>query len=205
MQLLALTGGIASGKSTVGRRLAALGAVRIDADELARDAVATGSPGLEAVIARFGAGLRAVDGGLDRAALGEIVFRDQEALADLNAIVHPEVRRLAEEQVAAARARDADAVVVYEIPLFVETGAHEGGSGFAWDLVVVADAPAETRVTRMMNLRGMSEDEARRRIANQASEAERRAVADVIIDTSGAEQHTLDQVDALWARLTQRL
>lgn len=204
MQLLALTGGIASGKSTVGRRLAALGAVRIDADELARDAVAPGSPGLDAVVTRFGADLRAVDGELDRAALGEIVFRDPQALADLNAIVHPEVRRLVSEQVAAARARDADAVVVYEIPLFVETGAHEGGSGFEWDMVVVADAPAETRVARMVELRGMAEDEARRRIANQASDAERRAVADVIIDTSGSEQHTLEQVDALWERLTSR-
>ncbi|MBP6686128.1 MAG: dephospho-CoA kinase [Leucobacter sp.] len=204
MQLLALTGGIASGKSTVGRRLAALGAVRIDADELARDAVAPGSPGLDAVVTRFGADLRAVDGELDRAALGEIVFRDPQALADLNAIVHPEVRRLVSEQVAAARARDADAVVVYEIPLFVETGAHEGDSGFEWDMVVVADAPAETRVARMVELRGMAEDEARRRIANQASDAERRAVADVIIDTSGSEQHTLEQVDALWERLTSR-
>lgn len=202
MQLLALTGGIASGKSTVGRRLAELGAVRIDADELARDAVAPGSPGLDRVVARFGAHLLGEGAGLDRAALGEIVFRDATALADLNAIVHPEVRRLGQERVAAAAASDPDAVVVYEIPLLVETGGHTGASGFDWDMIVVADAPEDTRVSRMVNLRGMDEGEARRRIANQATDAERRAVADVIIDTSGAESHTLEQVDALWGRLT---
>lgn len=202
MQLIALTGGIASGKSTVGRRLAALGAVRIDADQLARDAVAPGSPGLRSVVERFGEHLLDADGGLDRAALGEIVFSDAAALADLNAIVHPEVRRLGQEQVAAAAARDADAVVAYEIPLLVETGGHTGSSGFDWDTVVVADAPEETRVARMVTLRGMAEDEARRRIANQGTDAERRAIADVIIDTSGTEAETLEQVDALWARLT---
>lgn len=201
MQLIALTGGIASGKSTVGRRLAELGAVRIDADELARDAVAPGSAGLARVAARFGDHLIGGDGSLDRAALGEVVFRDEAALADLNAIVHPEVRRLVQELVAAAAERDPHAVVVYEIPLFVETGAQSRGSGFEWDTIVVADAPAETRVARMVALRGMAEDEARRRIANQASDAERRAVADVLIDTSGSEAHTIAQVDALWEGL----
>lgn len=202
MQLLALTGGIASGKSTIGRRLAELGAVRIDADQLARDAVAPGSPGLERVLARFGEQLRGSDGTLDRPALGQLVFGDEAALADLNAIVHPEVKRLATERVRAARDADPHGIVVYEIPLFVETGAQHNTGELAWDCVIVADAPAKTRVRRMVELRGMSEGEATRRIANQASDEERRAVADVIIDTSGSEQHTLDQVDALWKRLT---
>ncbi|KAM9862623.1 dephospho-CoA kinase [Leucobacter sp. BZR 635] len=202
MQLIALTGGIASGKSTVGRRLAALGAVRIDADELAREAVAPGSPGLNRVIERFGSQLLDSSGALDRAALGGIVFGDQAALADLNAIVHPEVRRLGQEQISAAVARDGNAVVVYEIPLLVETGGRSSASGFDWDLVVVADAPSETRLERMIALRGMDEQEARRRLANQAGDAERRKIADVIIDTSGTEDHTLEQVDALWKRLS---
>lgn len=197
MQLLALTGGIASGKSTIGARLEQLGAVRIDADQLARDAVAPGSPGLALVAERFGSGVLAADGSLDRAALGAIVFADPAALADLNGIVHPEVRRLFDRAVAAAVAERADAVVVYEIPLFVETDAGE----LDWDLVVVADAPAETRAARMTELRGMSPEEASGRLANQASDAARRAVADVLIDTSGTEAHTIEQVDALWARI----
>ena len=204
MQLIALTGGIASGKSTIGRRFAELGAVRIDADQLSRDAVAIGSPGLDVVRKRFGEGVLLADGSLDREALGQIVFADAVALAELNAIVHPEVRRLAGEAIANATRADANALVIYEIPLFVESGANKRGSGFDWDLVVVADAPAEVRVKRMVELRGMNEHDALDRIANQASDAERRAVADVIIDTSGTEEHTLKQVDALWEQLKGR-
>ena len=199
MTLIGLTGGIASGKSTIGARLAALGAVRIDADQLARDAVAEGSPGLARVVERFGAGVLRPDGSLDRAALGETVFVDPEALASLNGIVHPEVRRLAEARIAEARSADPAAVIVYEIPLLVETD--RGGE---WDLVVVADAPIEQRIARMVTLRGMSETDARRRVANQASDAERRAVADVVIDTSGSEADTLAQVDRLWERVSRR-
>lgn len=199
MTLIGLTGGIASGKSTIGARLAALGAVRIDADQLARDAVAEGSPGLARVVERFGAGVLRPDGSLDRAALGETVFADPEALASLNGIVHPEVRRLAEARIAEARSADPAAVIVYEIPLLVETD--RGGE---WDLVVVADAPIEQRIARMVTLRGMSETDARRRVANQASDAERRAVADVVIDTSGSEADTLAQVDRLWERVSRR-
>jgi dephospho-CoA kinase len=190
MKLIALTGGIASGKSTIGRRLAELGAVRIDADQLAREAVAPGAPGLERVAERFGE--------LNRAALGGIVFGDPEALAALNGIVHPEVRRIADERIAAAEADDPEAVVVYEIPLLVETGAVRDSD---WDLVLVADAPAAQRIARMVELRGMSEADARARIAHQASDEDRRAVADRIIDTSGSEAETLAQVDALWSDL----
>lgn len=197
MTLIGLTGGIAAGKSTIGRRLAELGAIRIDADQLARDAVAVGSPGLARVAEAFGADrvIRS-DGSLDRAALGAIVFADAEALARLNGIVHPEVQRLFAEAKAAALAADPDAVVVYEIPLLVEAARE-----LPFDLVVVAEAPSEVRVARMVELRGMSEADARGRIANQASDAERRAVADVVIDTAGTEAETLAQVDALWDRL----
>ncbi|QYM76348.1 dephospho-CoA kinase [Leucobacter luti] len=197
MKVIGLTGGIASGKSTIGRRLESLGAIRIDADQLARDAVAPGSPGLACVVSRFGAD-RVLDerGELDRAALGTIVFEDPEALAALNQIVHPEVRRLYERALADASAQSGDAVVVYEIPLLVEAARE-----MEFDLVVVADAPADLRVERLVQLRGMAETDARSRIANQASDAERRAVADVLIDTSESEAHTLAQVDALWARL----
>lgn len=197
MQLIVLTGGIASGKSTIGRRLEALGATRIDADQLAREAVEPGSPGLAGVVARFGEGILLPDGTLDRAALGAIVFADPAALAELNGIVHPEIARLYEARLAAVRASEPDGIVVYEVPLLVEGGKTEG-----WDLIVVADAPAETRVARMVTLRGMDEGEARRRIANQASDEERLAVADVVIDTSGTEAETLEQVDRLWERLT---
>lgn len=198
MKLIALTGGIASGKSTIGRRLAALGAVRIDADQLARDAVALGSKGLARVVERFGSGILDREGGLDRAALGRIVFGDADALAELNAIVHPEVRRVFTARVADAEAADPEAVVIYEVPLLVEGGAaaREGV-----DLVVVADAPVEQRVARLVELRGMSEEDARARIANQASDEDRRAIADRIIDTSCSEDETIAQVDRLWADL----
>lgn len=206
MTLIALTGGIASGKSTIGARLAELGAVRIDADQLAREAVAQESNGLALIAQRFGSEILQRDGSLDRAALGAVVFADPKALGELNGIVHPEVRRLADDRIAAARAADPAAVIVYEIPLLAETsGASASGasaSGHEWDLVVVADAPAEQRVQRMMSLREMAEQDARQRISNQASDAERRAIADVIIDTSRSEAETLAQVDALWARLT---
>lgn len=197
MELIGLTGGIASGKSTIGRRLEQLGAVRIDADQLARDAVAPGSSGLARVVERFGADLLREDGTLDRAGLGSIVFDDAEALAALNGIVHPEVRRLFDARVAEARERDPDAIVVYEVPLLVEAARDQG-----WDLVVVAEAPAEQRVARMIELRGMGEADARSRIGHQASDAERRAIADVVIDTSGSEAETVAQVDELWRRIT---
>ncbi len=197
MKLIALTGGIAAGKSTIARRLSELGAVHIDADALAREAVAPGSQGLADIERRFGGDVLLPDGGLDRAALGRLVFEDARALADLNAIVHPAVRALGAERIAAAEHEDPDAVVVYDVPLLVESG-----TSMDWDLVVIAEAPAEQRIERMVALRGMEPSDAEQRIANQASDAERRAVADVIIDTSGTEQHTLEQVDEFWKRLT---
>lgn len=196
MKLVALSGGIASGKSTIARRLEELGAVHIDADQLAREAVAAGSPGLSAIEQRFGGEVIAADGTLDRAALGQIVFSSPDSLASLNAIVHPEVRRIGQQRIAEASAADPEAVVIYDVPLLVEAKVQ-----MPWDLVVIAEAPAEVRKQRMIQLRGMSPNDAEQRIANQASDADRRAVADVIIDTGGSEDYTLAQTDALWQRL----
>lgn len=197
MTLIALTGGIASGKSTIGRRFEELGATRIDADVLARQAVEVGSPGLARVREQFGDEIMSGDGSLDRQALGAKVFGAPEQLERLNDIVHPAVRALAAERIAEARARDPRGVIVYEIPLLVETGL-DG----EWDLIVVADAPEAQRIQRLREYREMSESESRRRVRSQASDAERRAVADVLIDTSGTLVSTLEQVDALWERIT---
>jgi dephospho-CoA kinase len=194
--LIGLTGGIASGKSTVARRLAESGAVVVDADQLAREAVAPGSPGLRAVASAFGPGVLAADGSLDRPALGAIVFADADARERLNGIVHPEVGRLSRARFAAAVAADPHAVVVYDVPLLAESrGARE------FDRIVVVHAPAEERVRRMVEFRGMAEDEARRRVAAQASDEERLALADEVIDASGTLESTLEQADALWVRL----
>lgn len=198
MKLVALSGGIASGKSTIARRLVSHGAVHIDADLLAREAVEPGSPGLRLIQERFGGEVIAGDGSLDRPALGRLVFDNPEALGALNAIVHPEVRKLAKQRLDEAEAADPKAVIIYDVPLLVEAGLQQQQQ---WDLVVIAEAPADVRIQRMVELRGMTAEEASQRIANQATDEQRRAVADVIIDTSGTEEHTLAQADALWERL----
>ena len=196
MRVIALTGGIASGKSTVSRRLAGLGAHIVDADLLSREAVAPGSPGLTAIAERFGPAVLAAGGSLDRAALGAIVFSDAAARADLNAIVHPQVRRLAAERLAAIGRVEPDAIAVYDVPLLVETGVDHD-----FDLVVVVDADERTRTDRLVTLRGLEPAEAARRVSSQASDAERRSVADVLIDATGTLEHTDEQVDALWSDL----
>lgn len=197
MPLVALTGGIASGKSTIARRLAEHGAVVIDADGLVRELQQPGQPVLAAIAAEFGQGVLRADGTLDRGALGAVVFGDSDRLAALNRIVHPAVRRESQRRFRAAREADPDAVVVYDVPLLAEArGAGE------WDRIVVAHAPAEVRVARMVEHRGMSESEARSRVASQASDEERLRIADVVIDTSGGMERTLAQADALWADLT---
>lgn len=197
MPLIALTGGIASGKSTIAARLAEHGATVIDADAIVREVQQPGGAVLEAIADAFGAEMIAADGSLDRAALGARVFGDEAALQRLNAIVHPAVRAESQRRFDAAFAADPAVVVVYDVPLLVEARVDD-----PWDLIVVADAPAEVRVQRMTRLRGMSEDDARRRIGAQVSDEERRAIADVVIDTSGSVEHTLEQVDALWCSLT---
>ncbi len=196
MRLVGLTGGIASGKSTIAARLSELGAVHIDADRLAREIVEPGSPVLGRIAAALGDELLQPDGTLDRAALSARVFADPGALETLNAITHPAVRALSEQRIERAKAEDPDAVVVYDVPLLVEAKVQ-----MPWDLIVVAEAPAETRIGRMIELRGMTRAQAEQRIARQASDAERRAVADVVIDTGGTLEHTIAQVDELWARL----
>ena len=202
MQLVALTGGIASGKSTVRERFQELGAVTIDADQLARDAVAPGTPGLKALVGAFGSAILTPEGALDRPALGNRVFGNPALLTQLNDIVHPEVRRLATEVIGDARRARPDAVIVYEIPLLAETGARGIDGVGDWDLVITTHADVQTRLERLITLRGMSDDEARRRLASQATDAERFAIADVSINTSGALSETQAQVDAIWERLT---
>ncbi|WP_394686206.1 dephospho-CoA kinase [uncultured Microbacterium sp.] len=198
MPLIALTGGIASGKSTVARMLADRGAVVVDADAIVREVQAPGSAVLAAIVREFGDVLQA-DGALDRAALGSLVFGHPERLAALNALVHPAVRAESERRFAEAFSLDPAAVVVYDVPLLAEA---RGGD--AWDLVVVAHAPEEVRVRRLVETRGSSEEDAWARIGSQASDADRLALADVVVDTSTTLDETRRQLDELWERLAGR-
>ena len=197
MYLMALTGGIASGKSLVSGRLKDLGAVLVDADVLAREVVEPGTPGLAAIVAEFGSGILSPDGRLDRAALGAIVFSDPTRLAKLNAITHPAIWSRARELFAEAASADPDAVVVYDVPLLVESAS---GRPMSFDLAVVVEAPEHIRVQRMMDQRGMTRADALARMGSQATDAARRAAADVLIDNSGTPEETFRQVDALWER-----
>ncbi|WP_395638840.1 dephospho-CoA kinase [Pseudolysinimonas sp.] len=200
MLLVALTGGIASGKSTVARRLVEHGAVIVDADEVARDVVAPGEPALARIAEAFGPEVIAADGSLDRPALGAIVFRDPEGRQRLNAITHPAVLERSRALFAAAAAADPDAIVVYDIPLLVEAGRHD-----EFDLVVVVHAATETRIARMVELRGMTREEALHRLNSQATDTDRFAIADVVIDADGSLDETLAQADALWENLRARV
>jgi dephospho-CoA kinase len=196
MYLIGLTGGIASGKSLVSARLAELGATIVDADVLAREVVEPGTEGLAAIAEHFGPAVISADGTLNRPALGAIIFADAEQREKLNAITHPAVWRRARELFAAAAA---DEVVVYDVPLLVE-GAK--GRQLDFDLVAVVNASMATRLRRLMELRGMTREEASHRLNSQASDAERLAVADVVIENDGTVDDTLQQVDALWAKAT---
>ncbi|TCK61146.1 dephospho-CoA kinase [Curtobacterium sp. PhB136] len=198
MRIIGLTGGIAAGKSTVSGRWADHGAVIVDADRLARDAVAPGSQGLARVAERFGPGVIAADGSLDRPALGAIVFADPAARKDLEGITHPEVWRLAQQAFDAAAAADPDAVVVYDVPLLAEA---RGSRPLHFDAVVVVDAPAAVRVERLVEHRGMSREEAERRVGAQASDAERLALADHVVDATGTLEDTIASADAVWRRV----
>jgi dephospho-CoA kinase len=198
MQRIGLTGGIGSGKSVAAGRLAEHGATVIDHDVLARDAVRPGSAGLDAVVDAFGAGVLTADGSLDRKALGALVFADGAQRERLNAILHPEIRRLAAEHDAAVAAAGPGAVVVHDIPLLVETGQAE-----AFGLLVVVDAPAEQRVRRLVEQRGLTPEEAQRRVAAQAADDARLAVADVVLDGTGTVENLRAQVDVLWQRIDE--
>jgi dephospho-CoA kinase len=191
-----LTGGIGSGKSAVAERLAARGALVVDADRLAREVVAPGTAGLASVLAAFGPQVLGPDGALDRPRLGRLVFNDPGARARLEAIVHPLVR---ERTAAAVAAAPPDRVVVHDVPLLVETGA--AGN---YDAVVVVDVEPDVQLDRLVRLRGMDPAEARSRIAAQASRAARLAVADYIVRNAGSLTDLDDEVGALWRWLSAR-
>jgi dephospho-CoA kinase len=196
MLLVGLTGGIGAGKSTVARMLAERGAVVLDADEFASAAVRRETPGYDRVVRRFGRDVVSVDGDLDRAKLASIVFHDPDALRDLEAIVHPEVRRMIEDGVATSIGTDR--VVVLANPLLIEMGTHRD-----CDVVVVVSASPETQVARSV-ARGMDEADARARMANQLSLEERAAHADVLLDNEGSIEELERQVQRLWAELSAR-
>jgi dephospho-CoA kinase len=196
MLKVGLTGGIGAGKSEVSRRLAAAGAVLIDADAIAREVVAPGTPGLAAVVSAFGEDVLLPEGGLDREKLGAIVFADPARLARLNAIVHPLVgQRMTDLEQSAAP----DAVVVHDVPLIAENNLVS-----AYDLVVVVDAPQELQLDRLVRHRKMDVGQARARMAAQASREQRLAIADLVIDNSGSLEDLDRQVAATWAELRQR-
>jgi dephospho-CoA kinase len=188
-----LTGGVASGKSTVSAMLAELGAVVVDADVLAREVVAPGTDGLAEVVAAFGPEVLRAEGALDRPAVGAIVFADQEKRRVLEGIIHPRVRARAAKIEAAA---PEGAVVVHDIPLLTETG--QAGS---FDAVVVVDVPVETQVERMVSLRGMSPEDAQARVDAQASREERLAVATYVVDNTGTLEELRDRVHSVYAEL----
>ncbi|MFJ9440834.1 dephospho-CoA kinase [Kitasatospora sp. NPDC101235] len=196
MLKIGLTGGIGAGKSEVSRLFAARGAVIVDSDVIAREVVAPGTDGLAAVVAEFGPQVLREDGMLDRPALGAVVFADPERLKALNAIVHPLVRaRSAALEAAAAP----DAVVVHDVPLLAENGLAP-----LFDLVVVVDAADEVRLERLVRLRGMAEEEARARMAAQASREDRLAIANLVIDNGAGLAELEARVAEVWAELARR-
>ncbi|MFF8846902.1 dephospho-CoA kinase [Streptomyces sp. NPDC015127] len=196
MLKVGLTGGIGAGKSEVSRLLASYGAVIIDADKIAREVVEPGTEGLAAVVDAFGADVLTPAGTLDRPRLGAIVFNDPERLAALNAIVHPLVGARSRELEAAA---GPDAVVIHDVPLLTENGLAP-----LYDLVVVVDATPETQLDRLVRLRGMSEADARARMAAQATREQRRAIADLVIDNDGPLAELEPQVRKVWDELNRR-
>lgn len=192
-----LTGGIGSGKSVVAELLGAWGALVIDSDVLAREVVAPGTPGLAEIVAEFGPEVLDAEGRLDRERMAAVVFAESGARARLNAIVHPLIRRRADEQAAAAAP---GTVVVNAVPLLVETNLVH-----LFDLVVVVDVPPEVQLERLVQLRGMTEADAKARIAAQAAREERLIAADVILDNSGGPELLEAQVRALWEELRTRV
>ena len=196
MLRVGLTGGIGAGKSEVSRWLEAQGAILIDADAIAREVVAPGTPGLAAVTEAFGAGVLRPDGSLDREGLGEIVFADPAKLETLNGIVHPLVgQRMAELE----RGAGPEAIVVHDVPLLAENNLAAG-----YDLVVVVDAPEHVQLDRLTRHRGMSAEQARARMSTQASRDNRLAIADMVVDNSGSLAELDRQVGDLWAELRRR-
>jgi dephospho-CoA kinase len=194
MVLVGLTGGIGSGKSTVSARLAAHGAVVVDADAIVREVQAPGTPVLAAIVERFGPGVLDPDGALDRQALADLVFTDGDALADLNALVHPAVGAEIARRLEAAAGTDA--VVILDVPLLVESGRDDMGA------LLVVDVDPEVAVARVVAQRGMREDDVRARMARQASRADRLARATHVIDNSGTREDLEARVDEVWQQLS---
>jgi dephospho-CoA kinase len=195
--MVGLTGGIGSGKSAVASRLAELGALVIDADALAREVVAPGTDGLAEVVAAFGPGVLSADGTMDRTAVGAIVFGDDEKRRRLEAIIHPRVRERSTRMIAAA---PPNAVVVNDVPLLVEAGM---ASHF--DLVIVVMASEEVRLARLVQTRGMTEEAVRARFVAQATDEQRRAVADVEVVNEGTLDELYATVDAVWEQAIRPL
>lgn len=197
MRLIALTGGIGSGKSSVADRLAERGATIVDSDKLVRELQLPGQPVFEAMVARWGDRILAADGTIDRPAVAEIVFGDEDELAAINGMVHPAVKEATRARVvscATADERDGtDTVVVLDIPLLAETGNRHGASA-----VIVVDTPVEVAVSRLMEHRGFTESDARSRIAAQASREDRLALADFVVDNSADLAALQGEVDGCW-------
>jgi dephospho-CoA kinase len=189
MRRIGLTGGIGSGKSTVSALFSALGAYVVDADAIAREVVAPGSAGLDALVEEFGPEILSPDGALDRAALAEVVFADSSARERLNAITHPRIAARTAELVAGL---PSDAVMIHDVPLLAELGLQG-----AYDLVVVVDAPEQVRIDRLV-ARGLTQPDARARIKAQASREQRLGIADIVIDNSGDLQALREQVQKAW-------
>lgn len=196
MLKVGLTGGIGAGKSEVSRLLVECGAVLIDADRIAREVVEPGTPGLAAVTDAFGKDVLADDGTLDRPRLGSLVFADPDKLALLNSIVHPLVGARSRELEEAA---PEDAVVIHDVPLLTENGLAP-----FYDLVIVVDASTDTQLDRLVRLRGMTEDDARARMAAQATREQRRAVADIVIDNDVPLDVLKRRVREVWEELVRR-
>ena len=194
MKVIGLTGGIGSGKTTVGRLLVERGAVLVDADAIVRELQEPGQPVFVAMVERFGEGIVAADGTLDRQAVADIVFNDPEALADLNAIVHPAVG--AEVLARVEAHRDTDRIVIADIPLL-----DRGRSALPIDEVIVIDTPVDVAVDRLVRFRGFTEADARARVANQVTREERLAMADHVIENGADEAALVPQIDALWETL----
>jgi dephospho-CoA kinase len=196
MLRVGLTGGIGAGKSEVSKRLAAQGAVVVDADLIAREVVAPDTDGFAAVVQAFGSEVLGPDGALDRTRLGDIVFADEQKLATLNAIVHPRVgARMRELEDAAGPG----SVVVHDVPLIAENGLAD-----AYDLVVVVDVPPRIQVDRLVRHRGMSREQAQARMAAQAGREQRLSIADIVVDNSGSLAELDRQVGELWSELRRR-
>ncbi|HEX2849226.1 MAG TPA: dephospho-CoA kinase [Acidimicrobiales bacterium] len=194
MRLVGLTGGIGSGKSTVASLLAARGAVIVDADAIVREIQAPGGLAYQGIVDRFGPGVVAADGTLDRPALAAIVFNDEAARRDLNALTHPLVGRVMFERIAANAGTDK--VVVLDIPLLAERG---GKGAYPVAGVIVVDTPVDVAVERLVRHRGFDEDDARARVASQISRDERLAIADFVVDNGGAPDALDEQIDRCWA------